>query len=346
MRTNLGWLREHNHRAYSIHAYHLGEQSDHVTAEVRRLSRNFKHFPGQLEEAARAIREDELHVLVFLDLGLNPITTQLAALRLAPVQCATAEAPYTSGLPTVDYFLSSELMEPADAQQHYLEKLVVLPGVGVCFQKPSIPFPLLSKSREEFGLRPEAAVYLCCQGLSKYLPQHDDVFVRIAQKVRDAQFIFLGSDGMTTVTLKNRLTRAFGLSGLKASDHCVFLRRGLPLLDYWNLHVISDAFLDTIGWSGCVSTFEAIACNTPVVTLPGAFMRCRHTYGILKQLQVFETIAASKEEYVDIAVRLGADPAWRGKIVARIAGGHGVLYSDTRSVLTLESFFRQAVNEP
>ena len=36
-------------------------------------------------------------------------------------------------------------------------------------------------------------------------------------------------------------------------------------------------------------------------------MRGRHTYSILKKLNIEETIASSKEKYVEIAVRLEKD---------------------------------------
>ena len=79
---------------------------------------------------------------------MDPLMTQLAALRLAPIQCVTWGHPVTSGLPTVDYFLSSELMEPKDGQDHYSERLIRLPGIGVCYAKPVIPRPLLNKTAQ------------------------------------------------------------------------------------------------------------------------------------------------------------------------------------------------------
>ena len=36
----------------------------------------------------------------------------------------------------IDYVLSSELMEPNKAQSHYSEKLIKLPNLGYCYEKP------------------------------------------------------------------------------------------------------------------------------------------------------------------------------------------------------------------
>jgi protein O-GlcNAc transferase len=113
--------------------------------------------------------------------------------------------------------------------------------------------------------------------------------------------------------------------------------------DYWALNLASDIFLGSLGGSGFNTTLEAIACGLPVVTLPGAFMRGRHTFAILTQLDVPETIAKNKEEYVDIAVRLGQDPDWRKEVVERMSEREARLYSDKSSVIALEQFLTDAM---
>ena len=74
-------------------------------------------------------------------------------------------------------------------------------------------------------------------------------------------------------------------------------------------------------------------------------MRARHSYGILKQLGITETIARDKKQYVDIAVRLGTDREWRAKVVGDMQANLSRLYSDIKSVRALEDFFRSAVAE-
>jgi protein O-GlcNAc transferase len=72
-------------------------------------------------------------------------------------------------------------------------------------------------------------------------------------------------------------------------------------------------------------------------------MRGRHTYGILTQLGITDTIAHDKDEYVEIAVRLGADREWRSDVLNRMKANHARLYSDSKCVRALEDFFRSAV---
>jgi predicted O-linked N-acetylglucosamine transferase (SPINDLY family) len=116
-------------------------------------------------------------------------------------------------------------------------------------------------------------------------------------------------------------------------------------LEYWNLNLICDVFLDTMTWSGCNTVLEAIACDLPVVTVPGEFMRGRHSYAILTQLGVTETIAHDSASYVDLAVRLGVDVEWRNSIVARMRERFPDLYGDRRPVRALEAFYDRAVED-
>jgi predicted O-linked N-acetylglucosamine transferase (SPINDLY family) len=291
----------------------------------------------------RAVLADRLHIAVFLDVKHKRMT-MMSSLRLAPVQCLAWAYPNTSGFPNVDYFLSGELMEPPDGADHYTEQLVRLPGIGVCYPKPVIPRVLLQKTRHDFGLGDDRIVYLCCQSSCKYLPQHDDLFPRIAKRNLKAQFVFLVMNDLVARDFDERLRCAFSDEGLTARDYCVMLPQTRPF-DYWNLNLVADVFLDSLEWSGGVTTLEAIACGLPIVTCPGVLMRSRHSCGILRQLGVTETIARDKDEYVDIAVRLGQDPEWRTQVLQRMAARHPRLYGDTACVRALEDFYRKVVDE-
>jgi predicted O-linked N-acetylglucosamine transferase (SPINDLY family) len=339
-----GWIREHDRQRFEIFAYHADRVADVTAQHVDRWNISFRQLSGEVAEITQAIRADQLHVLVFLDFGIHPRMAQLAALRLAPIQCVAWDTPLTSGMPAMDYFLSSELMEPASAQDHYSEELVPLPGVGVCFAKPVIPRVILTKKRDHFGLREDAVLYLSCQSIFKYSPEQDAVVAQIAKRVPDSQFVFLVTNEVVESNFKNRMERAFAALGLCAVDHCVWMRE-MDVLDFWNLNLVADVSLDTLGWSGGVTTFEAVACGLPVVTLPGELMRARHSYAILTQLGVTETIAQDSADYVDIATRLGLDGQWRQSVTDRMVAGYPRLYSDTSCVRKLEDFYDRRVIE-
>lgn len=332
-----GWLRYCDRQNFEIYCYYTGDESDPITQQFQNYSDVFYHIPHNLEAACEQIIADQRHILVFPEIGMNSQIMQMAGLRLAPVQCVAWGHPVTSGLPTIDYFLSGELMEPDNAQEHYLERLIRLPNIGVSYPKPYIP--PLTKTRGDFQLEDDAVIYLCCQAPYKYLPQYDFIFAEIARRVPKAQFVFLRGG-----LLKQRLSRAFAAAGLKSEDYCVFLT--IPeRLEYLTLNLLSDVYLDTFTWSGGNTTLEAIACNLPIVTCPGEFMRGRHSYSFLSMIEVTETSAQNEMEYIEIAVKLGLDPEWRRNIVERIQERHDRLYEDKACVAGLEAFYKQVVLE-
>jgi len=339
----LGWVRNYNRQEFEVYCYYVDSQIDSLTQQFRLYSDTFYHIPDDLEAVCKQIISDQLHVLVHLDIGMHPQMTQISGLHLAPIQCTTWGHPITSGSPAIDYFLSSELMEPKNAQRHYSEQLVCLPNIGIYYPKPIIPKP--KKSRAEFELRDDAVIYLSCQSLFKYLPQYDYIFAAIAQRVPQTQFAFIASKSFhITEKFRQRLQRAFANFDLNSEEYCVILpTQNLP--DYFNLNLVSDVFLDTFSWSGGNTTLEAIACNLPIVTCPGKFMRGRHSYGILKMLGVTDTIAKNEAEYIEIAVRLGLDREWRDSIVERMIHRHPYLYDDKTCVEALEAFYRRVVHE-
>jgi len=188
---------------------------------------------------------------------------------------------------------------------------VNLPGVGICYRKPVIPRPLFYRTRADFGIREDAVVYLSCQSTFKHLPEQDHAFAELAKRVPNAQFVFIIANDYLEADFRRRLERAFALAGLTSDGRLIFVPFPLDWPAYLNLNSVSDVYLDTFEWSGCTTTFEAIACRLPMVTLPGRFLRGRHTFAILKQMEVTETIARDRAHYVEIAARLGRDPEWR-----------------------------------
>jgi protein O-GlcNAc transferase len=339
-----GWVEKLDRRNFRLFGYYTGNRVDSQTETARRLFDRFIEGAGSLDQWCRLIVRDRLHVLIYPEIGMDPATVRLASLRLAPIQCTSWGHPDTSGLPTIDYYLSSDLMEPDDADAHYREKLVRLPNLSIFYEPPGIePAPV---DRSYFGLGADDVVYLCTQSLFKYLPQFDAVFPRIAQEVDRCRFVFLNYSKSPKLgeRFMRRLASAFSRCGLRAEDYV----RLLPHLDphhYRALNQSADIFLDSLGWSGCNSTLEAISCNLPVVTMPGTLMRGRHTHAILKMMGLAETEARDLDGYVGIARRMGNDSGWRRNISEQTARLKHRTYRDEACIRGLEDFLRSAVEQ-
>jgi predicted O-linked N-acetylglucosamine transferase (SPINDLY family) len=326
-----GWLKQLAGH-YQVNLYHTGSRRDRVTDEAEALSSRF--YSGlSAQQFARAIRDDANDVLLYPEVGMHPVTAWLASQRLAEVQCASWGHPVTTGLPSMDYFLSSELMEPGDAECHYREKLIRLPGLSFSWTSPGYD-ETVKPRREKFDLRQDETVYLCVQNLSKYLPQHDHLLVEIAKRVPQSRLVFIAGSKNTTQLLKNRLQKCFRQAKLDFGQKVLFLPR-LNRDDYHALNRVADVFLDTPGWSGCNSSLEALSCSLPVVTIPGRWMRSRHSYAIYKKMQYETLIADSEQHYIELAVRLAEDSRWLEDQRRRIASAMHRLIGDDKPALAL-----------
>ncbi|CAK0756320.1 hypothetical protein CCP1ISM_6820001 [Azospirillaceae bacterium] len=72
-------------------------------------------------------------------------------------------------------------------------------------------------------------------------------------------------------------------------------------------------------------------------------MRSRHSAAILTRMGVLETIAATVEEYVAIASRLGLDPVWRAEIRRNISTNKFRIYKDSSCISALETFLESQI---
>jgi len=334
-----GWVEALDRAQVALYGFHTSVIQDEVTCS---LPPRFEHFVAgsrSIEEWQAAIREAQLDVLLYPEVGIDPVCAQLAALRLAPVQAMAWGHPQTSGLPTIDVFLSSELMEPPDGAGHYTEQLLPLPGIGTYYIPLEVdPAPV---DWQAWGVDPDRVLYLCAQSLFKYLPQYDEVFPRIAREVGKCQFLFLRgrlSQGIRE-RFWQRMRRAFQAYDLAAEEYVVLLPELSPA-EYAAYNALGDIYLDSLGWSGGNTTLEALPHGLPIVTLPGSLMRGRHTYAILQQMGILDTIAHTLDEYVQIASQLGLDPEWREQMGQQVKARQDRVYRDPAPIRALEEWLR------
>ncbi len=334
-KTHGGWITELDRSCFTVFGYQFSPSSDAVSERFAACCDRFVRGMADVTAWRARILADAPHVLIYLDIGMEQTAVRLAALRLARVQCTTWGHPDTSGLPAMDYYLSSEAMEPPDGDAHYTERLVRLPGLGIHYTPPLDEGGVIQ--RAALGLRDDAVVYLCCQSLSKYLPRDDAVWPRIAARVPAAQFLFLSAAGGNgDAVFRARLQRAFAGAGLDWTRHCV-LTAPVPHASFPALLRAADVFLDSIGWSGCNSTLEAVACDLPVVTTPTGLMRGRHSAAILACMGLAHRVASDVDGYVENAVRL-ADTGEHARFVAELRAGRPIVFRDAAPVRALEDF--------
>jgi protein O-GlcNAc transferase len=335
-----GWFGQIDRARFRLFAFCLGGEEDGETAFARRHAERFEHRPRSLRQWADAIVAAQPEVILYPELGMDPMSIKLAGLRLAPVQATSWGHPETSGLPTIDYYLSAEMLEPPNAQAHYSERLVELPALG-CYVERSGARPIAPRLAD-WNLAEGDALLLCPGVPFKYAPQNDALLAEIARRVPRGKLVFF-THSVTALTgkLRERLRAAFAGAGLDLERHAVFVP-WQPRAAFYGWLQRADVFLDTVGFSGFNTALQAAECGLPVVTRAGRFMRGRLAAGIAARMGLPELVARSDEEYVTLAVRLATESGYAQSMRSRIAASSGLLFEDRGAVLALEAFLAQA----
>jgi predicted O-linked N-acetylglucosamine transferase (SPINDLY family) len=328
-----GWLGQLGRNEFEISLFSLGTRRDASTEAAALLVDHIESGGRSAADWARLIERRGLDAVIFPEIGMDQTTLAIANLRLAPRQFAAWGHPDTTGLSTIDYFLSAEAFEPPEAQDHYVEKLIRLPNLGVYYQPHAadageVDFAAL-------GIASGVPVFVCPGTPFKYRPQHDSVLVDIAHRTGPCKFVFFQHDKLElSRCLDRRISAAFERAGLRAADHLVWLP-WLPRQRFLGLMRKADVYLDTIGFSGFNTLMQAVQSGLPGVAYEGRFMRGRLGSGILRQLGLPELVASNLAQYADIAVRLAVDGGARAQARDKLRLAEHRLYEDAGAVAAL-----------
>ena len=336
-KTHKNWILKLDKKIFKIFVYYLEDIIfDETTNSIKKHVNYF--FNGRnIKKIIQQISKDDLDIIVHLDIGMDCNSQILGSLRLAPIQCLAMGHPVTSGFDNIDYVLSSELMEPKNGQDHYTEQLINLPNTGQCYELPV----LTNLGNQNSTYKKDKIIFLIPQSLFKLLPRGDHIYIDIVKKYPKSQFWFInGVSEIITNEFKNRVMNCFKKNNLQ-SEKYIFFHPRMKQNKFFDLMSKTDIILDSFDWSGNNTSHEAISLDKPIVTLPTQFMRGRHTYSILKILEIEETIAFSEEEYVDIAVRLAKDNEFRNLIVNKIKKNKHKLFNDLKPIKFLEDFLKK-----
>ena len=309
------------------------DASDVWTGAITAAVDHFETAVDSLPRIAQRIRDADLDVLVYPDIGLDPQQHALAALRLAPVQAALYGHPVTSGLDSIDYFVSGELLEVPESQAQYRETLVRLPGLGARPRAPAAPGDDRWAQALRAGKRP---LLVCAQNLSKIPPSFDSTLAGILSR-SGARVIFFDRGAA--------LTRRF-LDRLRAHDidaSAIHVEAVRPYADFLAGLAAADLILDTPGFSGGGTSLDALGLGVPVLAFEGNSTRSRQTSAMLRLIEVPELIAADGADYAQRAIALLADGGRRAALRARILESSHRLFDDPRPLAGFAAFLQDSV---
>lgn len=337
-----GWVENFDSKEFELHLFCLNSVTDSETELAKTKAASFTQHRDSLAGWIESIQTKEVDILIYPEIGMNEVATQLASLKISPLQMASWGHPETTGLPTIDHYISAADFEPTNSQNHYRESLITLPNLGCFYTKKIItPEPV---DLDSLGICKSSTLLLCPGTPFKYAPSKDWVFAEIAKSLGSCQFIFFtDSKKWLSIALQQRLHAAFLAANLDHTDYLRFIPWQSPA-KFYGLMQSADLFLDTIGFSGFNTAIQAIECDLPIVTQDGLFMRGRLASGILRRMSLDELITSNDRDYISLAVRLATDTGFNSHIRKQIQNNKSVLFNDLEPIRALENHLTNIFN--
>ncbi len=156
----------------------------------KRLACEHLHYvpiADTFRDAVRQVREAACDLLYYWEVGSDAMNYFLPFAQLAPVQCTSHGSLTTTGVPAVDYFFSSSLIETEGAAGHYSERLWQSRALLMCQER--LP-PVSPAWPGYFGLPENRRLYGCFQNPLKLHPDFDGLLAGI-----------LAADSLGTIVL-------------------------------------------------------------------------------------------------------------------------------------------------
>lgn len=303
-RHAVGWFMRpilscHNREEFDVYCYSVAARGDDLTEEAKGLSVWRDAFLMNDAGLAQQILEDEIDILVDLS-GFTSGNRLLAfARRPAPVQVTWLGYPNTTGLQAMDYRITDPWADPAGVTDRFhTEKLFRLPSGFLCYgADPDSPEPAAPNGPLTFA---------SFNALPKINDRVLQLWARILMRVPESR-LYLKAAALQCLDTQAVMRERFAAAGI---DPVRLTMGGFEdcHADHLAAYNKVDVALDTFPYNGTTTTYDALWMGVPVVALEGDSHVSRVCVSILQRSGHPEWLAATPDEYVDIAVRLATAP--------------------------------------
>lgn len=297
-------LRHHDAAAFEIHAFSMMRKDDDITRAIRDKTDVWHDvLLDSDEEVAQKIHEAGIDILV--DLSGHTAYNRLAAFAMkpAPVQATWIGYFHSTGLSTIDYFITDPHTSPADGGQRFSEMPLRLPHSRFCFSPPDYapepaPPPLRDKGYVTFG---------CFNRLEKLVDAVLDAWADILRALPDARLL-LKAGTLENARMADEVRGRFAARGIGGER--LELRGRSSHVDMFAEYGDIDIALDPFPFNGGMTTLEALWMGVPVVTIAGQGVVSRQTHAALANIGLADQLSfADVPAYIAGAVALAGDPS-------------------------------------
>lgn len=330
---------QYNSETFEIFCYSRGEV-DATTLQLQNLVPNWRDIEKiSYCDAAELIYKDNIDILVDLSGHTANNCLPILAYKPAPIQLCGIGYFNTTGLSTVDYFITDQYVDPVGMNDSvFSERLLRLPHSHFCYMPRSDAPDCDQRTFKNNGL-----IRFCVfNNFAKVTDEMLDVWLKILQQVPNSILVFksklFGSDYGCRQVSQRLLRLGYDLKQVEFRKFT-----GNHMQEYLDM----DIALDTFPYPGGVTTCEALFMGVPVITLVGQRHGSRFGYSILKNTGFEEGIAYTEAEYIERAVYLANHPMQLNTLHKTLRGNmiQSDLMNDRQYTAELESKYQQIWSE-
>lgn len=334
---------------------------DELTEKVLKSADKVVLLGKSLAVAQQQVAELQLDVLVFTEIGMDLPTYFLAFSRLALRTAVFWGHAVTSGIDTVDYFISSTLFqhdEPirdrdkAQGEQQqlkYTECVYKMRHLTTYFLPPvDHQFPQsrefvrdsFDNFRDSLGLPSRQvleAMFLVPQTLYKLHPDFDILIEGILSQLPHTAFlaVLTGTKPWLADDIRERWRQTLSPQVYKR----IYFIRLLNSTEFMDVCAMADVVLDPFPVGGGRSSLEIFAVGTPIVMLAPRTTILQLTAAMYKVMGFDDLIAFSEVQYVALAVQLALEPDLRAYFKNLILSNNRKLYKSEEVLREWSRFF-------
>lgn len=301
------------------------------------------------------ILEENFDIIIYPEIGMCQQTRFIAFSRLAPIQINTWGHSDTSGLPNIDYFVSSKYFNLKEDQSHYSEKLILFDSLGTYYydvfnffkneiqlideqenKKDNLRNDIIEKTDIE-----NPNIYGCIQIFIKIHPSFIGMLNEILCQDKNAIIVLLSTKqgDNDDVILKNYIK-----SKIKFIDRIYFIYQA-PFIQYAKNIKSCDLILDYYPFGGFNSTIESFLLGKICITCAGERISGKFTQGLYRKMGITDFICDSEKEYISKAVRYGKNSDERKKYERMILENVSKIIEEKESVEEWKIFLKKIYNE-
>jgi predicted O-linked N-acetylglucosamine transferase (SPINDLY family) len=283
-----------------VYSHHPGRGEDPVQAAVAQAATVRALRGVAARDAAQAIADDGLDLLIDLGGSTQFNRVELMAFRPAARQASWLGYPHSVGLGCIDWFVCDPLNAP-ERPELLIEQPLVLPVSWITLgehvftdETPVAPEP--PSARNGF------VTFGTASNPYKYNPGTLAAWARVVAATPGSRFMVVRPEA-GSAGFRANIEAAFAAEGVGPERLIWRAVRGGHFAHYDDM----DVSLDTFPLTGGTTTTDSLWMGVPVVSLVGPAFYERLSRSILTNAGLGDLCAPDLEGYVAIATRLAAD---------------------------------------